>query len=236
MSHPSPVASVVKSVVAPRQISFDRPASSPPPTGLPGGTLHTELRGHVTFVPYPTSHRTTEETPNVAEETKAVDCEAPLVRVFFGQLPYGVTDTQFDWICSSLCGVTVRDPERNMRRRGNIRQPTGCLRAFCTEPELAVLIARLHKCVLVDDTGVWHATTDAERDALTRYVARVKADAASGRSGVLRGRPHDSLVVQPATSGFFPVERYGLSEHPTLGAINKPVPHRLPHQPRHLAH
>jgi hypothetical protein len=170
----------------------------------PMGTRHMALWGQVSFVPYPTE-RFIPSPPAENRET--------LVRVFVGQLPYQVTDQQLAWLCYTFGGgAVVAHPERIMKRQPNgERLPTGCIHAYTTMSQVEAMAEGMHKRMLVDDTGVWHAQTVEEFEVLSRYVSAMKTD----KSLRAPNRPYDSVVVQLATSTFVPVCPIPLSEMPT---------------------
>lgn len=168
----------------------------------PEGTRHTTLWGRVTFVPYPTEPFYA-ATPAPEEE---------LARVFIGQLPYFVTDMQLSWLCATFGGGNaVAYPERIMKRQPNgDRLPTGCIHAYASVHAVEAMATGMHKRMLVDDTGVWHAQSAAEFDVLSSYVASMKAD----KRLRVPNRPYDSVVVQLATSTYVPVNPMPLTEFP----------------------
>jgi hypothetical protein len=157
----------------------------------PAGTLHPSLWGRVSFVPYPTAAFRPPTPPAEGAE---------LVRVFFGQLPYFVTDEQLSWLCYTFGdGSAVAFIERITKKQSNgERLPTGCVHAYATPAAVYAMEALMHKLMLIDDTGVWHAQSDEEYYALKAYVGAMKAD----RSKRVQGRPYDSVVVQLATSTY----------------------------------
>lgn len=180
------------------------------PTGPPAGTLHGHLWGRVTFVEYPAEEF---HAPAPAEDEE-------MVRVFIGQLPYFVTDMQLRWLCYHFGGFnTVHFPERIMKRQPNgERLPTGCIHAYAPAHAVAEMASGMHKRMLVDDTGVWHAQTQEEFAVLTEYIAAMKAD----KSLRAPNRPYDSVVVQVATSTFVPVCPMPLTEFPNERRVKVP--------------
>jgi len=160
----------------------------------PAGTRHPALWGRVSFVPYPTGEFRAPSPP--AED-------AELVRVFVGQLPYFVTDMQLSWLCHTFGGGNaVVYPERIMKKQPNgERLPTGCIHAYATPEAVEAMAFGMHKRMLVDDTGVWHAQTHEELDVLKAHIAAMKAD----KKRRVPNRPYDSVVVQLAVSTFVPI-------------------------------
>lgn len=162
---------------------------------VPEGTLHAELWGLVSFLPYPT---TVFEMPRDAiypDETTG-----DTTRVFIGQLPYFITEMQLTWILYTFGGRNaVIHPERILKRNVQTgeRQPTGCIHAVGSAQGLAQMAHLMHKRLLIDDTGVWFCRNDAEHGVLWDYCRAMKQDIK------LRPweRPYDSVVVQEATSG-----------------------------------
>jgi len=174
-------------------------AVEPLPT-LPPGTLHAGLAGRVGFVAYPT------ESFAVPADAVVPPACGPrgrgLVRVFFGQLPYAVTDMQLAWLCYTFGGgCVVVDAERITKRHpehGGKALPTGCLHAYATAAAVATLHARMHKALLIDDSGVWFARDAAERAALRAYCDELKRD----RTRRFANRPYDAVSVERATSTY----------------------------------
>jgi len=163
-------------------------------TAMPSGTRHPALWGRVSFVPYPTTEF---RAPSPLAE------DAELVRVFIGQLPYFVTDMQLSWLCHTFgAGNAVVYPERIMKKQPNgERLPTGCIHAYATPEAVEAMALGMHKRMLVDDTGVWHAQTHDEFDVLKAYIATMKQD----KKRRVPNRPYDSVVVQLAVSTFVPI-------------------------------
>jgi hypothetical protein len=181
---------------------FGRSTPTPVMDEPPHGTRHAPaLWGRVCFVPYPTEPFYATPPP-----------EDEIVRVFIGQLPYFVTDMQLSWLCATFGGGNVvAYPERIMKRQPNgDRLPTGCIHAYASVHAVEAMASGMHKRMLVDDTGVWHAQSAAEFDVLSSYVASMKAD----RSMRVPNRPYDTVVVQLATSTYVPVNPMPLTEFP----------------------
>jgi hypothetical protein len=172
---------------------------------MPVGTRHPSLWGQVSFVPYPAGEFSAPTVP-------PTDRDGELVRVFIGQLPYFVTDMQLAWLCYTFGGGhAVAYPERIMKRQPNgERLPTGCIHAYTTVAAVETMAEGMHKRMLVDDTGVWHAQTVEEFEVLSRYVAAMKSD----KTLRVPNRPYDSVVVQLAVSTFVPVCPMPLTEFP----------------------
>lgn len=180
------------------RVYVDTAASSTQPrqeSVAPSGTLHAELWGLVSFLPYPT---TTFEMPPDAIYPDEQGGET--VRVFVGQLPYFITEMQLGWILYTFGGKhAVVRPERILKRNAQTgeRQPTGCIHAIGTAEGLAQMSRLMHKRLLIDDTGVWFCRKEIEYGVLWDYCQAMKKDIK------LRPweRPYDSVVVQEATSG-----------------------------------
>jgi hypothetical protein len=137
---------------------------------------------------------------------------ADLVRVFVGQLPYFVTDMQLAWLCYTFGGGhQVINAERITKRQAcGERLPTGCVHAACSARAADEIPELMTGHLLVDDTGVWCATTAEERAELGSYVAAMKQDKA------LRAphRPYDTVVVQLARSVYRPNKPTALNAPP----------------------
>jgi len=163
-------------------------------SALPQGTLHMELQGRVSFMPYPI-HEFRANPPTMRKDE--------MVRLFIGQLPYQVTDMQLQWLCYTFGrGASVHFPERIVKKdaaRGG-KIPTGCVHAYVEPQAVEGLMFAMHKRVFVDDTGVWYAQTQEEVDALDVYCNQLKMD----KRRRFQNRPYDSIVVQHAVSTFVP--------------------------------
>ena len=153
-------------------------------------TLHLNLVGHVTFVPYP--HCT---IPLPQPQCHKHD----LVRLFMGQLPYSNTDEQLQWLSDTFAnGAPLFHTERIIKWKE--QQPKGCVHTYCYPEHATEIMGALHKMVLVDDSGVWYASSVAEHVHLEAYCALMKKD----KSLRFRDRPYQSVVVQTAHSTFVP--------------------------------
>jgi len=185
-------------------------SAAAPSSQMPEGTRHTSLWGRVSFVPYPS-------TEFHAPAPKYDDHD--LVRVFIGQLPYFVTDMQLSWLCHTFGGGSVvMYPERIMKRQpSGERLPTGCIHAYATPEMVEAMAAGMHKRMLVDDTGVWHAQTNEEFDVLKVYIGTMKVN----KNARVPNRPYDSVVVQLAVSTFVPVCPMPLTELPAERAAKR---------------
>lgn len=194
----------------------DSDLAAAPRDEMPEGTRHTTLWGRVSFVPYPaTEFRPASPTP---------PAEGELVRVFVGQLPYFVTDMQLAWLCHTFGGGSaVFYPERIMKKQPNgERLPTGCIHAWVAPEAVEAMAAGMHKRMLVDDTGVWHAQTRDEFDVLKEYIADMKVN----KHHRVPNRPYDSVVVQLAVSTFVPMKPMPLTDFPVERGANKHHGHR----------
>ena len=116
---------------------------------VPPGTLHAELWGLVSFLPYPT---TAFEMPRDAIYPDAAGADT--TRVFVGQLPYFITEMQLAWILYTFGGRhAVLHPERILKRNAQTgeRQPTGCIHAIGTAEGLTHMALRALQ--LLDGNG-----------------------------------------------------------------------------------
>jgi len=209
----APMSSLVAAAAAGASAPRRRPLAASPkpePASLmtaPVGTLHTSLWGRVTFVPYPTG-----EFALPADAIVPMQGERDLARVFIGQMPYFVTDMQLSWMVYTFGGGNaVVFPERILKTQDNgTRMPTGCIHAYTSLRAVETMAALMHKKLLVDDTGVFVATTAAEEGELATYIGTLK----NNRRLRFANRPYDSVVVQLATSTFVPRKPVGLHEEP----------------------
>jgi hypothetical protein len=166
--------------------------SSNPPTikSLPNGTLYHSLRHSVRFIPYPTE-KFSAKTPSVQKRR--------MTRLFFGQLPYGVTDMQLQWLAFRLAGTNLHYIERIMRKglRGT-KIATGCVFAYAEPTDALELIRQLNKRVLIDDTGVWHAENQGQQRTLDEYCGWLRERPGDRHPD----RPYSTMVVQCAAVSF----------------------------------
>lgn len=170
------------------------------------GTLHTDLQGVVNFVPYPTkSDAVPLLIPTMAK------CN--MTRLFVGQLPYGTTMEQLQWTVyeASHCGVFYTETIHNWT---GDKHSKGCVHTYCDPAQADYILKRLHRHVLIDDTGVWIAETDEEYAALEGYCAKMKLD----KTKRFHQRPCQPVVAQRATSTFVPQPR-----HPPAAQAQPPV-------------
>lgn len=189
--------------------------ASSTPAAVP--TLHVDLVGRVTFVPYPADSSFMNMVDMAQIESDFETHGA--ARLFVGQLPHKVTQCQLDWLFASFAGVTLRDCERITKKNTQVpngpRLPTGCIHANLPANRIAAVCALLHKKILIDDSGVWFAATPDEESQLAYYVALLKADPRRR----FPGRPAESLVVQQAESRFFPSQPRWVSNAPEAEAF-----------------
>jgi len=163
-------------------------------TELPYGTIHSSLTGLVRFVPYPT------------EQFLSEPCYAPkeeLVRIFWGQVPYHISDMQLSWIAHLFAfGTSVHYTERIMKKdpQSGRRLPRGCVHTYCAAADFEALQRFVNKRLLIDDTGVWYAADDIELESLNAYINRMKR----GELPRPTDRPYDSVVIELAQSTYVP--------------------------------
>lgn len=188
-------------------------------------TLHRALIGHVSFIAYPTESLDESFFEGQAPAPSAdADAKDPMRRIFIGQLPYRVTEMQLQWMFRIFAlGAQIYSPERITKKSktiGATRVPTGCIHAHLRESCLKAVVQNMHKRLLVDDSGIWFARTDAEKDSLDAYVELMKQD--PRRRFV--DRPYDSLVVQEANSSFQAPNPRWVSNTPELERFAQTLP------------
>jgi len=162
---------------------------------LPPGTLHTALLGHANFVQYPTR---VEDVPVLHPKLPKAD----MTRLFVGQLPYGTTAEQLQWVIyeASHCGVFFTE---TIHQWTGDKHSKGCVHTYCAPEDADVIIQRLHRHALIDDSGVWIAESDEEYRALEDYCRTMKTD----KTKRFFNRPCQPVVSQRATSTFVPMPR-----------------------------
>jgi len=197
-------------------------------------TLHRELIGKIGFVPYPTESISFENANDDSATSRSSSIAShdnrhsdnnsddgndissdPITRVFVGQLPYRVTEMQLQWLFHVFGrGAKIFNPERITKKSktGGARVPTGCIHANLRESQLKQVVQCMHKRLLVDDSGVWVARDDVEKDILDSYVSALKAQPTRR----FPDRPYDSIVVQEAVSAFQAPQPRWVSNAPEL--------------------
>jgi len=191
----------------PRVLPESPRSVSPGPTStgdvcLPG-TLHLDLQGIVNFVPYPTK---ADVVPVLVPNMHKAD----MTRLFVGQLPYGTTMEQLQWTVYETCHCAVFFTETIHNWTGD-KHSKGCVHTYCDPAQADYILEKLHRRVLIDDTGVWIAETDEEYVALATYCKKMKDD----KTKRFHQRPCQPVVSQRATSTFVPQVRH---------ATTSPVP------------
>lgn len=179
-------------VIAAAQTSArDFAATATPPPAM----LHAALMGKVAFYPFPEEAFPVPAAPAPKEL---------LARVFFGQLPYAVTEMELAWMLHTVAaGAQAFHHERIVKksvRDATKKMPTGCLHSYCDPREVEALIEAVDKRVLFDDSGVWWAEDAAQRAAMEGYCLAMKENPALRPAD----RPYQPVVVQPATSTYIP--------------------------------
>lgn len=166
-------------------------ASTPPPPAM----LHSQLIGKVAFYPFPDEAFPVAPAPAPKER---------LARVFFGQLPYAVTEMELAWMLHTVAGgAQTFHHERIVKksaRDATKKMPTGCLHSYGRPDEIEALIEAVDKRVLFDDSGVWWAEDAAQKAAMDEYCLMLKHNPALRPAD----RPYQPVVVQPATSTYIP--------------------------------
>jgi hypothetical protein len=78
------------------------------------------------------------------------------------------------------------------------------MHSYCDPSHVETILAKLHRHVLVDDTGIWVAETCEEHQALEEYCTSMKND----KTRRFHQRPCQPVVVQRAISTFVPKPRH----------------------------
>eukprot|EP00331_Platyophrya_macrostoma_P011831 CAMPEP_0176431374 /NCGR_PEP_ID=MMETSP0127-20121128/14781_1 /TAXON_ID=938130 /ORGANISM="Platyophrya macrostoma, Strain WH" /LENGTH=253 /DNA_ID=CAMNT_0017813383 /DNA_START=58 /DNA_END=819 /DNA_ORIENTATION=- len=177
---------------SPRSMSPGPQSSCGDSVALPG-TLHTALIGRVNFVPYPLAG---EEIPKLPLPSAS---KANLTRLFLGQLPYGTTAEQLQWVVHEVSRRAVYFTETIHTWTGE-KQCKGCAHTYCAADDASTIIEKLHRRALIDDTGIWVAETEDECDALENYCESMRVD----KSKRHHLRPCQPVVAQMAVSSFVP--------------------------------
>jgi hypothetical protein len=187
--------------------------------------LHYPLAGQVAFYAFP-EDAYPEPTPT-AEKSE-------MSRLFFGQLPYDITDMEIAWLCGEFArGSQAFYNERILKKGGpvNKRMPTGCVHTYCDERDAELLVMFLNKRVLFDDSGIWYAENEEQYNAMHNYCQYLKANPACRPAD----RPYQPVVVQTAHSTYIPNLRQLQQEAAMSNNSNSPqsvaVAHSRPNTP-----
>jgi len=178
-------------------VKCDSRSASPGPSTegedmIIAGTLHQELQGRLNFVAYPA----TMKDVRVYHACTPKEC---MTRIFIGQLPYGTTAQQLEWIIPEVSGCPVFFTEAIHNWTGE-KQSKGCAHAYCEPQHADCIIATLHRHVMIDDTGIWFAESADEHSLLEDYCLSMKKD----KTRRFFHRPCQPMVIQRATSTFVP--------------------------------
>lgn len=156
------------------------------------GTLHQDLQSHLNFVAYPV-------TMKDVRIYHATTPKERMTRIFIGQLPYGTTAQQLEWIIAEVSGCPVFFTEAIHNWTGE-KQSKGCAHAYCEPQHADHILEKLHRHVLIDDTGIWFAESKDEHAMLENYCQSMKKD----KTRRFFHRPCQPMVIQRATSTFVP--------------------------------
>jgi hypothetical protein len=179
-------------VLAKEQSRSTSPGPSIGGDNVPTGSLHKDLQGSLNFVAYPATMK----------DVRVYHAPYPkelMTRIFLGQLPYGTTAQQLEWIILEVSGCPVFFTEAIHNWSGE-KQSKGCAHAYCDPQHADCIIARLHRQTLIDDTGIWIAETEEEHKLLEAYCMSMKKD----KTRRFFHRPCQPMVAQRAISTFVP--------------------------------
>jgi hypothetical protein len=155
---------------------------------LPPKTLRLDLFGLVPFVPFP--EHVYDRTRQRTEAPPLEQRPDTLLQLFFGQLPYKVSDHMIVWLCSLLAESEVLYIERVMQEKSR----KGCMQVFVDEEDADFIITAINRRVLFDATGVWHAQNEDQVDILERHC--------NSESNRFKGFPFRMVVVEKSTSTY----------------------------------
>jgi len=127
----------------------------------------------------------------------AQDAGRAVAKLFMGQLPYEASPRLVAWLVKAFAGCDAFHAEM-IRKWTGARRMTGCVHLYVYADEADHIIAALHRRVLVDAGGVWHAESAAEHAVLEAHCAELAANPALRFNDL----PHQSVVVQRPTSSY----------------------------------
>jgi len=113
-----------------------------------------------------------------------------LTQLFFGQLPYKVSDRMVLWLVGHLAQRNVLYIERVMQDKSR----KGCMQVFVDEDDASDIIAALDRRIIFDTTGIWHAQNDEQVRALEEHCRN--------ESNRFKGFPYRMMVVERSTSTY----------------------------------
>lgn len=184
-----PYAARVLMTDSPRSVSPGLSSVGPDMDPLPG-TLHIDLHARMSFYAYPARG---EDVPTFHAPLPKED----MVRIFIGQLPFGTTSEQLEWVIQEVTRLPVYFTESIHNWTGE-KQSKGCAHTYCHPADADAIINALHRRALIDDTGIWVAETEDERRILEAYCMSMKKD----KLRRFQQRPCQPVVAQRATSTF----------------------------------
>lgn len=119
---------------------------------------------------------------------------APAERLFVGQAPYGMTQSQLQRLlrCFRPGAQVLRFDPMTRKREGKDAMRDGCCRVWVAARHADALCALLRRRVLFDRGGAWVASTPHECEVLERFTAAMKADEALRVPGL----PYQMLVLE----------------------------------------
>jgi hypothetical protein len=173
---------------------------------LPSGTLRVDLSGKVPFFAFPDT--VMDRTRQRSEAPPLNERPSTLRQIFFGQLPYKVSDAMVVWLCDTLAESEVLYIERVMQEKSR----KGCMQVFVDESDAEFIITALNKRVLFDRTGVWQAQTEEQLEALEVHC--------NSELNRFKGFPYRPMVVELATSTY--VRRHRLPQSRQSGSATPP--------------
>ena len=143
---------------------------TPPPNTL---MHHTQLLGHITYVPFPPAD-TLKPVQNGRETKHAL---------FFGQLKFEASLELLVWLVEVLTDGEVRPV--HLHRRGS-----GCAMVHFANKFQAHRLMALNETVLFDHQGVWIARCPSEVDLIQRYSRHLQKSAST------KGLPRGGVVIR----------------------------------------
>jgi len=155
---------------------------------LPPMTMRTDLVGRAVFMPFPEDVYYKGQLRHGAPPRQFRP--ADLAGLFFGQLPFRLTDMMVIYLFGVLANADVLYIERIVQDNSK----KGCMQVYVHEADVERIIAAFHKRVLFDNTGVWLAYDPYQRAALQQH-----GDNPQNR---FKGLPFYPMVVERSKSSY----------------------------------
>ena len=174
----------------PQVVQCEECFSGNPDVPQPPLIVHTPLWYKVDLFTYPA-------------EMKPIHTTVPkehLIRLFFGQLPYGISNGELNYALGMVTdgACSVHFIERIIKKG----KPTGCVHAYCTREELGRILD-VAQTILFDECGFWVPRSQYQVEQLAAYCTYLMQN----REGRPPSVPYQTMTIENAKSSFVPPPR-----------------------------